>query len=171
MKKTIFLLISSYLIIYSFCDDKCTTYKDESTCKADTTNKCAWTKPVAASCAAATCTSYENQTACVAIKSCEWESNACKAAAACSTLNAQGTCTAATYCSWSDPNCAAISCADLDKTSAACTGNKGCVFTAAVTGGCATTDTSKTDDTKNDSDDSTFNLKISFILLIIGLLF
>ena len=170
MKKQFFFLISSYLIIYSFSadTDACASNTDSTKCKEDTTNNCEWTE-TKASCAAATCTGLTPQATCEAFASCEWDTNTCKSKKACSELGAatSPTCALSTYCTWNDPTCSAVDCTKLEATDAACVATKGCAFKAAG-GTCAKKST--TTSGGNDSS-STFGLKTSLTLIIIGFLF
>ena len=75
MKKTIFLLITLYLITFTYCEDKC-TYTDEAKCIADTANKCKWTATTAGTCAAgAACNTFSTSQTCTLGK-CEWDATA-----------------------------------------------------------------------------------------------
>ena len=169
MKKTIFLLITLYLITFTYCEDKC-TYTDEVKCIADTANKCKWTATKAGTCAdgaACTTASFQTQPTCTLGK-CKWDTSsgngACVANTECSTLNSAEKCNVA-YCSWDSTNtaCAAVDCTKVTGSAAECTAAKGCSYTQG-TGTCSV-------DTSGDTQNNSFGLKVTFIFMLIALLF
>ena len=168
MKKTIFLLITLYLITFIYCEDKC-TYTDEAQCTADTANKCKWTATTKATCAAGgACTGFTTQPTCVG--KCKWDATANSGAGACgdntecSTLNTAEKCTVA-YCSWdsSKSACGAVDCTKVTGSAAECTAAKGCAYTQG-TGTCSV-------DTSGDTQNNSFGLKVTFMFMLIALLF
>ena len=159
MKKTICLLITLYLITFTYCEDKC-TYTDEVKCIADTANKCKWTATKAGTCAAgAACSTFTTEATCVG--KCKWDST-CVDNTACNTL-AENKCTG--YCSWDSTNtaCAAVDCTKVTGSAAECTAAKGCSYTQG-TGTCSV-------DTSGDTQNNSFGLKVTFIFMLIALLF
>ena len=170
MKKTI--LITLYLITFTYCEDKC-TYTDEAKCIADTANKCKWTATTAGTCAAgAACSTFTTQPTCT-LGNCKWDANAsggaaCVANTACGTLTDKSDCTVA-YCSWSDSTCAAVDCTKVTASAAECTAAKGCAYTQG-TGTCSV-DTSGGTSGDNNSQNNSFGLKVTFMIMLIALLF
>ena len=168
MKKTIFLLITLYLITFIYCEDKC-TYTDEVKCIEDTANKCKWTATKAGTCAdGAACSTFSTQPTCTLGK-CKWDANAsggaaCVANTECSTLNTAEKCTVA-YCSWdsSKSACGAVDCTKVTGSAAECTAAKGCAYTQG-TGTCSV-------DTSGDTQNNSFGLKVTFMFMLIALLF
>ena len=164
MKKTI--LITLYLITFIYCEDKC-TYTDEAQCTADTANKCKWTATKAGTCAAGgACTGFTTQGTCVG--KCKWDgtNSACGDNTACNTL-AEDKCTG--YCSWSGSACAAVDCTKVTASAAECTADKGCAYTQG-TGTCSV-DTSGGTSGDNNSQNNSFGLKVTFMIMLIALLF
>ncbi len=166
MKKSICLLITLYLITFTYCEDKC-TYTDEAKCIADTANKCKWTATKAGTCAAAgACNTFTTQGTCVG--KCKWDgtansgAGACGDNTACNTLQTQGTCNVA-YCKWSGSACAAVDCTTVTGSAAECTAAKGCAYTQG-TGSCSV-------DTSGDTQNNSFGLKVTFMFMLIALLF
>ena len=159
MKKTICLLITLYLITFTYCEDKC-TYTDEVKCIADTANKCKWTATKAGTCAAgAACSTFTTEATCVG--KCKWDST-CVDNTACNTL-AENKCTG--YCSWDSTNtaCAAVDCTKVTASAAECTAAKGCAYTQG-TGTCSV-------DTSGETQNNSFGLKVTFMFMLIALLF
>ena len=159
MKKTICLLITLYLITFTYCEDKC-TYTDEAKCIADTANKCKWTATKAGTCAAgAACSTFTTEGTCVG--KCKWDST-CVDNTACTGL-AQDTCK--DYCAWDSTKsaCAAVDCTKVTASAAECTAAKGCAYTQG-TGTCSV-------DTSGDTQNNSFGLKVTFMFMLIALLF
>ena len=169
MKKTI--LITLYLITFTYCEDKC-TYTDEAKCIADTANKCKWTATKAGTCAAgAACNtaSFQTQGTCTLGK-CKWDTGttACVDNTACATLDTQSKCNVA-YCAWSGSACAAVDCTQVTGSAAEYTTAKGCAYTQG-TGTCSV-DTSGGSSGDNNSQNNSFGLKVTFMIMFISLLF
>ena len=165
MKNTI--LITLYLITFTYCEDKC-TYTDEAKCIADTANKCKWTATKAGTCAAgAACNtaSFQTQGTCTLGK-CKWDATAnsnngaCVDNTACAGLT-QTNCK--DYCAWSGSACAAVDCTTVTGSAAECTAAKGCAYTQG-TGTCSV-------DTSGNTQNNSFGLKITFMFMLIALLF
>ena len=166
MKKTICLLITLYLITFTYCEDKC-TYTDEVKCIADTANKCKWTATKAGTCAAgAACSTFTTQGTCT-LGNCKWDST-CVDNTACTGL-AQDTCK--DYCAWDSTksSCAAVDCTKVTASAAECTAAKGCAYTQG-TGTCSV-DTSGGTSGDNNSQNNSFGLKVTFMIMLIALLF
>lgn len=166
MQKTI--LITLYLITFTYCEDKC-TYTDEAKCIADTANKCKWTATKAGTCAAgAACNTFTTQPTCVG--KCKWDASgnegkgACGDNDECSTLNTAEKCIVA-YCAWDSTKsaCAAVDCTKVTASAAECTAAKGCAYTQG-TGTCSV-------DTSGNTQNNSFGLKITFMFMLIALLF
>ena len=171
MKKTI--LITLYLITFTYCEDKC-TYTDEAQCTADTANKCKWTATTAGTCAAGTaCDSFDSAETCTLGKS-EWDATAksnaggCVDKTACTGLNTADTCNVA-YCAWSGTAWAAVDCTQVTGSAAEYTTAKGCAYTQG-TGTCSV-DTSGGSSGDNNSQNNSFGLKVTFMIMFISLLF
>lgn len=164
MQKTI--LITLYLITFTYCEDKC-TYTDEAKCIADTANKCKWTATKAGTCAAgAACNTFTTQPTCVG--KCKWDATANSNAGACADNTAcaglaQDKCS--DYCAWDSTKsaCAAVDCTKVTGSAAECTTAKGCAYTQG-TGTCSV-------DTSGNTQNNSFGLKITFMFMLIALLF
>ena len=167
MKKSICLLITLYLITFTYCEDKC-TYTDEVKCIADTANKCKWTATKAGTCASgAACNTFTTQPTCTLGK-CKWDATAnsnagaCVDNTACGTLTLQADCNK-DYCAWSGSACAAVDCTKVTGSAAECTAAKGCAYTQG-TGTCSV-------DTSGNTQNNSFGLKVTFMFMLIALLF
>ena len=160
MKKTICLLITLYLITFTYCEDKC-TYTDEVKCIADTANKCKWTATKAGTCAAgAACSTFTTQGTCI-LGNCKWDSS-CVDNTACTGLT-QDKCK--DYCAWDSTKsaCASVDCTTVTGSAAECTAAKGCAYTQG-TGTCSV-------DTSGETQNNSFGLKVTFMFMLIALLF
>ena len=174
MKKTILIIL--YLITFTYCEDKC-TYTDEAQCTADTANKCKWTATKATCAAGAACNTFTTQPTCT-LGNCKWDATAnsnagaCVDNTACGTLTLQADCNK-DYCAWSGSACAAVDCTKVTASAAECTAAKGCAYTQA-TGTCSV-DTSggSSGGTSgdNNSQNNSFGLKVTFMIMLITLLF
>ena len=170
MKKTILIIL--YLITFTYCEDKC-TYTDEAQCTADTANKCKWTATKATCAAGAACNTFTTQPTCT-LGNCKWDATAnsnagaCVDNTACGTLTLQADCNK-DYCAWSGSTCAAVDCTQVTASAAECTAAKGCAYTQG-TGTCSV-DTSGGSSGDNNSQNNSFGLKVTFMIMLITLLF